>query len=75
LGTQMHQAYWELTKQFYSKKEKYQLAHSHQEIREILVENLSFRKDKWVVAFKASRQIEIEKAIPKEWRQNECIRL
>ncbi|BER92141.1 MAG: UDP-N-acetylmuramoyl-tripeptide--D-alanyl-D-alanine ligase [Candidatus Atribacteria bacterium] len=74
LGTQMHQAYWELTKQSFSKKEKFQLAHSHQEIREILVENLSFRKDKWVVAFKASRQIEIEKAIPEEWRQNECIR-
>lgn len=75
LGTQMHQAYQDFVRQSFPQKEKFYLAHSHQEIQKILIENLSFKNERWVVAFKASRQIEIEKAIPEEWRQKECIQI
>lgn len=75
LGTQMHQAYQDFAKQSFPQKEKFYLAHSHQEIQKILIENLSFKNERWVVVFKASRQIEIEKAIPEEWRQKECIQI
>ncbi len=43
---------------------------SHQSIQKFLVETLSSRSH-WVVLFKGSRAMTMEKAIPEEWRQED----
>ncbi|MEI6157734.1 MAG: cyanophycin synthetase, partial [Atribacterota bacterium] len=44
------------------------LAYSHDEIQKILLDQVEKQGEKWVVLFKGSRGMQMEKAIPAEWR-------